>query len=196
MLAITIAAGLLLQAPQDMKPWVDQGFDPSHPGAQVVSGAPELEPAKAWQAVSRKVVAQRAEQKVLAAKEVRSWMPEVLLEPIVLSWARGAAERAEVRILDRDLLVRDHGFGASYQAFLLIQDGAEVSRPDMRQLQRRIDRAERRILVRGGCTAALWALIALAGFWLDRLTRGYMSGRLTLIAAVLGLCAPGIFLLP
>jgi len=43
-----------------------------------------------------------------------------------------------------------------------------------------------------GGTVILWAALALLCGWLDRLTRGYMSGRLRLLFSGVGLGLPAI----
>ena len=48
------------------------------------------------------------------------------------------------------------------------------------------------MLLRGGAVAFAWATLALAVGWFDRLSRGYMTGRLRLLGVLLGVAVPAI----
>ena len=92
------------------------------------------------------------------------------------------------------MIVRDHAFAKSYQGFLLLEepDGAkDVSN----SLGRRLSQATQGFIHRCGAIFALWGMLALGAFWLDRLTRGYMTARLTLLALGLGATGPVLIML-
>lgn len=200
MLLTTVVMGFCLQSPQDMKIWVDRGYDPVQPNAHSVSGSPELTRKAAWASVTERAVRAHDERLAeLAAQtahaESSSWLPEFVVANVVREWSRQQARRIRPEVLDRDLLVREHGFGRSYQAFLLLDalDPNVASRSG--GLSRRLARAERVFLAKCGGTVGLWALLAFVLAWIDRLTRGYMTGRLYLIGAALGVCGPILLVL-
>ena len=192
---LTLAMGLMLQAPQDMKDWVDRGYDGSQPNSAVVAGSPELSRDDAWRSVTRSAVAQRqARLESLAVAQVAAhspgWLPDFVTERAVRAWSGEQMQGYRLRVLDRDLLVRDHGFGRSYQAFLLLDKAEPGVARGSESLMDRLARARERFVLKCGGVAGWWGLLALLALWLDRLTRGYMTGRLYVLGAGLGLVAP------
>jgi hypothetical protein len=109
---------------------------------------------------------------------------------VIRGWTGEELQRHKPRVLDSDLLVRDHVYGQSYQAFLLLDAGDLETAANSAQLTRRLAREERRFLLKCGGTVGWWGVVAAMIFWLDRLSRGYMTGRLVGIGAVLGVAVP------
>ena len=200
MLLTTVLMGLCLQSPQDMKTWVDRGYDPGEPNAHSVSGTPELTRKAAWASATKRAVQDHDERLAELAGDTAnattsSWLPEFVVAKVVREWTREQTRRTRPKVLDRDLLVREHGFGRSYQAFLLLDELDPSVASRSRGLSRRLAKAERMFLAKCGGTVGLWALLALVLAWIDRLTRGYMTGRLYLIGAALGVCGPILLVL-
>ena len=92
------------------------------------------------------------------------------------------------------MIVRDHSFAKSYQGFLLLEE-PDAMKTVPRSLGARLSSAKEGFIRRCGAIGALWGLLALAAFWLDRLTRGYMTARLALLALVAGAAGPVIIML-
>ena len=193
---LTVALFFCLQTPQEIKPWVAQGQDPTSANAYTLSGTTELSAHEAWSSVTQRVVDdQRERLRDLAAKQAEAtgswWLPRCFRERAVQSWAEEQLRRYKPRVLDRELQTREHGgIGRSYQAFLLLEDVDAGTVTRTRGLARSLEREERRFLARCGGTVGLWGLLALVLGWIDRITRGYMTGRLWLIGGLLGLCGP------
>lgn len=192
---LTVAMGLLLQGPQDMKDWVDRGYDGSQPNASVIAGAPELSRDEAWASATRRAVEDRHGRIVRLATDQASaqspaWLPGFVRERVVRQWTGEQMQNYRLRVLDRDLLVRDHGFGRSFQAFLLLDKVDPAWATGSRILMDRLERARERFVLNCGGVVGWWGLLALFVLWIDRLTRGYMTGRLYALGTGLGLVAP------
>ncbi|MHC4514894.1 MAG: hypothetical protein ACYTGW_11345 [Planctomycetota bacterium] len=208
MLALTLATMTLVQAPQApqtpetpraMKLWVDQEGDPTRPDSYVVSGLPELSRKAAWESAMMRAREERQER--LAAvgwryleQHVPVWLPAFVSERVLDEWCAEQGHRQGLEELDRDMIVRDHAFTRSYQGFLLLEEPGSISAVP-RSLERRLGRAKEGFVRRCGAVCALWGMLALAAFWLDRLTRGYMTMRLALLALAAGVAGPFIIML-
>jgi hypothetical protein len=202
MLALTLVTIMLVQAPQEpqaVKAWVDQAGDPSRPDSYVVSGLPELTRQAAWQ--SARVRAAEGRQERLAAagqrylqQHVPVWLPAFVGDRVLREWRIEEGRREPVAELDREMIVRDHAFAKSYQGFLLLEE-PDVTDAVARSLGPRLSNAARGFLRRCGAVGVLWALLALGAFWLDRLTRGYMTARLGVLAVVAGVAGPVLIML-
>jgi hypothetical protein len=202
MLALTLVTMMLApapQAPQAMKAWVDQDGDPGRPESYVVSGLPELSRKAAWDSARARAREQRQER--LAATGRRyleqrapAWLPAFVTERVLEEWCLEMGRQHQPAEVDREMIVRDHAFAKSYQGFLLLEDQA-APRAMSGSLGQRLNRATRGFLHRCGAIGALWGILALAAFWMDRLTRGYMTARLTLLALALGAAGPVLLML-
>ena len=192
---LTVAMGLVLQAPQDMKDWVDRGYDGTQPNSAVVAGTPELSRSEAWRSASLRAIEQRQDQlKAFASARLAvagdSWIPDFVTQQAVRAWSGEQMEGYRLRVLDRDLLVRNHGFGQSFQAFLLLDRGVPGARHGAQALEQCLADARAKFTFQCGGVLGWWGLMALLAFWLDRLTRGYMTGRLFVLGSGLALLAP------
>ena len=199
MLLMTVAVGLLLQSPQDMdmKNWVDRGFDPAQPNAYTVAGTPELARKDAWDVAERHALEDHhGKLRDLAETQVEAgssgWLPGFVRDRVVTDWTREQMRRVQPKVLDRDMIVRDHGFGRSYQAFLLIDEIATGQLQRRGGLARRLKAEEERFVMKSGAMVGLWGLLALFVMWIDRLTRGYMTKRLYALGTLLALAGPAL----
>jgi hypothetical protein len=202
MLLMTVAMGLLLQNPQhpETKNWVESGHDAARPGTYTISGPPELSREEAWVAAQRNAFEDHANRvrevaDVQAAAISSKWLPEFVRERVVTEWARKRLARAEPKILDREFIVRDHGFGLSYQAVLLLDGVNQKTLRKRSGLADLLADEEQRFVVKFGGMLGLWGLLALVMTWIDRLTRGYMTKRLYAIGALLALIGPACLVL-
>ena len=200
MLALTLALTMLAQSPQEMKSWVDQDGDADRPNAHVVSGMPELTPKEAWDSANARVREQRQERLVEAGRrylerEAPAWLPDFVGNRVLREWCTEQGSRPSDEILDRDLLVRDHDFTRSYQGFLLVEERRGLVNASPRSLERKLRSAQGAFIRRCGATCMFWGLLALGAWWLDRLTRGYMTVRLRLLALAGGVVGPVLIML-
>ncbi len=198
MFGLLVACALSLQAPQHAvtASWVDDGVDPSRPNAVTYTGTVELTPAEAFTAAktrAEELTRQRLRTYgAKAAEEVSPfWLPQFVRNQQIDRWVDRQLRREPPAVLDRDDVIRDHGFGKSFQTKLLV-DSPEPSARALRRLSHRIDGAGELFLAKCGGTVVFWGVLALVFWWLDRLSRGYMSGRLFLLAASLGISVPGV----
>lgn len=163
--------------------------------AVAVRGATELSASEAFQSArsaalehADSVWRQRADR---LAEQVRPiWLPQIFCDRAVTQWlARHAPER-DLLVVDREDREREHEFGRSYQTTLWVaEDPAEVARGET-QLRRELHRARTFAVTLGGGTVGLWAVLAFLVGWVDRLSRGYMTGRLWTCALLVGATAP------
>ncbi len=199
MLAVTLTCALLIQQPLTPN-WVATGVDHERPSATVVRGTAELDPARAYETAHREAVSRlrerceaRAEQ--LIQEAAPAWLPTFVTDQEVRRWLARMDLEDGLRILDRADRERQHDFGLSYQTSLLVaEDSSFLSRAE-RRLGQQLRRAEKTFVVRSGVTLGLWIFLALGVFWLDRLSRGYMTGRLSLLALAIGAGAPVVLFL-
>lgn len=165
-----------------------------------VQGAPELTRTAAVESARAEVDVvlrarwqQRAER--LVGENRPFWMPRVLVEREVARWLGRTAVDRQVQIVDREDRVREHEFGRSYQTTLWIEEQAGDVLASRRGLQRLLERAADRLLLGAGGTVLFWALLIVVIGWLDRLSRGYMTGRLYTIGFSVGAVVPSLALL-
>jgi|RhiMethySRZTD1v2_1073278.scaffolds.fasta_scaffold736083_2 hypothetical protein len=128
-------------------------------------------------------------QRVLAEQRP-FWLPAVFAQTAVDRWLSHQSFEQVLQIVDREDKVREHDFGQSFQTTLWVaEDPRQVAGSD-RQLRRELQQVQRRTLAVSGGTVVFWAVMAFALGWLDRLSRGYMTGRLRLIGLLLGTAVP------
>lgn len=213
MLALTVVTLTLVQAPQapqqalqasqgvsqGIKAWVEQAGEPGRPDSYVVSGLPELSRKAAWESARARAYEDRRER--LAAtgqryleQHVPFWLPTFVSDRVLREWQVDQDRRQQLHELDREMIVRDHAFARSYQGFLLLEE-PDTMKSMSASLGRRLGSACRGFIHRCGAICALWGMLALAAFWLDRLTRGYMTVRLALLALVAGAVGPVLIML-
>lgn len=165
--------------------------------AVAVRGTAELTSAAAYGAARAAAVLhqkaqwrERGDRLVVENRPV--WLPKHLADRAVDRWIAMQAEESMLRVVDREDRERDHEFGKSYQTTLWIcEDQANVTRGE-KALRRELDQTRRRTVVLAGGTVGLWAVLAFAVHWIDRLSRGYMTGRLRVLGLMVGVAVPSL----
>jgi hypothetical protein len=189
-------AALLLLTCSSLSP----AQDPSVGGAVPVRGEPELTQVEAHASARRKVdelVRMRLEERAdrAVARAVPFWVPAPYAARTVDRWIDEAGSSAAFAIVDQDVQRREHEFGASFQTTLWIGEEPRQIEQAERRLQQRLRALERATAVRYGGSVAIWLLLAVLVGWLDRMSRGYMTGRLRAIGLFAGLAIPAVFFL-
>ena len=187
MLAILLSTCFCCQPPQEPQ------F--SMASAVAVRGDAELTPAAALASAQlrvdehvRTVWQERAERTVGRLRPF--WLPALLTEGAVERWIADLPVRRVVRLVDREDRERMHEFGNSYQTTLWIAEDPRAVQQGEQRLRAELRRLERSTVARCGGVAAGWVALALVLGWLDRLSRGYMTGRLLVIGLLAGASMP------
>ena len=165
--------------------------------AALVRGSAELTPAAAFAsaqdaaaAYMRQIWRERGER---IAREVRpAWMPLVVCERTVERFLSAQDARAQFAVVDREDRVREHEFGSSYQTTLWVAENDGAAARGERKLRASISELRMHAIAFLGGTAAWWAALMFLVGWFDRLSRGYMTARLVVIASALGLLVPSL----
>jgi hypothetical protein len=165
--------------------------------AVAVAGETELSPAAALQSARaevdthlRDVWRQRAERSVLARRPF--WLPAPVADRAVERWLHELPTEQLTHVVDRDDRVREHEFGSSYQTTLWVTEDARTAAKLEQRLRSLLPRLVRDTAVRLGGIAAAWTVLVVGLGWLDRLSRGYMTGRLRLLGLTLGVAVPAL----
>jgi hypothetical protein len=215
MLVLTISLAMLLQgasleSAQDglaraQEPataeWVEAGGDERWPAASVVRGPVELTPqeadaAAAGEAMGRILDAVRTRGAASAEAVSPAWLPNFVRSRAVSRWLAGLDTNAIVNVVDRARQERDHGGGErSYRTALLVEPRMDRVERELGRLHRIVRVEARTFTTKCLGIVAFWVALALAYSWLDRASRGYMTWRLRLLGAVVGLTMPTILLL-
>lgn len=160
-----------------------------------VRGDTELSPADAMASAElrvdehiRSLWQERAKR--AASRQSPFWMPQVLTDKTVRRWLGDLPVRRLIKQVNRDEKERVHEFGNSYQTTLWITEDQEMVERSERQLRAELHRLESSTAVKAGGVATGWVFLALLFGWLDRLSRGYMKGRLCAIGVIGGLLVP------
>lgn len=192
MLALLLSTCVACSAPQEPQ------F--SQVEAVAVRGDTELTPAEALASAQmrvdehvRTVWKERAER--AANRQVPFWMPDIMVEQTVRQWLADLPVKRLVASVDREDRERIHEFGNSYQTTLWIAEDKNLVQSGESRLRRELHRLERSTAVKAGGVAAGWVFLALVLGWLDRLSRGYMTGRLRAIGVLGGLLMPAALFL-
>ncbi|MBL8747687.1 MAG: hypothetical protein JNK78_00900 [Planctomycetes bacterium] len=165
--------------------------------AVAVRGEPELSPAAALSSARQKAAEHVLEQwrhraDLALGVERPFWLPEVLAEPQVRRWLADLPLERMVVQVDREDRERVHEFGNSYQTTLWVAEDPRVVDQHGRLLRSQLRRLERTVAVRYGGVVGAWVLLGLGIGWLDRLSRGYMTGRLRLLGLLAGVAIPAV----
>jgi hypothetical protein len=187
MLALLLSTLIACPAPQEPR------F--SDVEAVAVRGDTELNPADALASAQmrvdehvRAVWQDRAER--TASRQLPFWMPAMMSENTVRRWLADLPVQRLVSRVDREDRERVHDFGNSYQTTLWIAEDPKMVQRGESRLRAQLRYLERSTAVKAGGVAAGWVFLALLLGWLDRLTRGYMTGRLRTIGVLGGLLMP------
>lgn len=192
MLATLLTAVSMLQDPLAV------ASSASSPQAVVeVRGAIELDAAAAFASAREAVVdhAQRLWQERaarLAAQQLPGYMPDLFVQQALQRFLQQAGVERTVQLVGRDDREREHEFGSSWQTTLWVAEDPRAVAACERLLRANLRRAEREVLWKSGGTVVFWAVLGIALGWLDRLSRGYMTGRLRLLGLVLGAAVPAV----
>ncbi|MCA8975549.1 MAG: hypothetical protein KDC98_12575 [Planctomycetes bacterium] len=186
MLAALLATTLITATPQQPQPVAD---------AVAVCGEAELSAAEAFASASRKAedhLRERWEARVerTVAQRRPFWLPECLVAGWGQRWLADLPLSRLARVVDREDKERVHDFGNSYQTTLWVAEDPGFVESGQRNLQAALRRLERTTAIKYGGIVAGWALLALIIGWLDRLSRGYMSGRLRVLGLACGVAFP------
>lgn len=198
--ALPLVLVLFAQDLAAQKSWSTRGEAPEVADARVVTGSPELKPELARQSAIDQALEdlreiRRQRGMAIAAAHAPGWIPDRVNERVVQRWLGRQDLRSCLEILDQDQKVRDHGFGQSYQASLLVRTNAKKNAEADQVLGWEVERATRRFKQGLGIAAGGWVALAFLVSWLDRLSRGYMTARLWSLAALVGVALPvGLFL--
>lgn len=125
-----------------------------------------------------------------ASRQLPFWMPEMMSENTVRRWLADLPVQRLVSRVDREDRERVHEFGNSYQTTLWIAEDPKMVQRGESRLRAQLSYLERSTAVKAGGIAAGWVFLALLLGWLDRLSRGYMTGRLRAIGVLGGLLMP------
>ncbi len=165
--------------------------------AVAIRGTTELSAAEAYAAAKSAVAdyvrnrwTERGERELVDRRPF--WLPAPLAQQAVQRWLVQQPIDSAVRIVDREDITREHEFGQSFQTTVWIAEDARAVANGERQLRRELGLVKRRTLVTSGATVGFWAVLGLVLSWLDRLSRGYMTGRLRLIGLLLGVAVPAL----
>ncbi|MBI5853131.1 MAG: hypothetical protein HZB39_19140 [Planctomycetes bacterium] len=123
------------------------------------------------------------------------WLPVPVARVLVADWIARQDPRDALEIVDRDRTVRDHGSFASYQTELVVRHDQKALDRLLAGLRSELRRRGVTLAYVAGGTAGLWSFLVLAYWWLDRVSRGYMSWRLRFLFAGMGVAAPGLAML-
>lgn len=186
MLATLLALSLVSVAPQQPVAALA--------AAVAVRGDAELDPATAFASARRKAethVRDRWRERAHRTFEQRPfWLPEFLSREAERRWVNNLPVQEMVQLVDREDRERVHEFGNSYQTTLWVaEDDRHVQRRE-RELRGELRRLERATALKLGGITATWTVLALLLVWLDRLSRGYMTGRLCVIGLLAGGAVP------
>lgn len=165
--------------------------------AVAVRGDAELSPAAALASAKARVDdhvldlwRERAER---ALEQQRPfWVPSVLADQAVRRWLADLPLARMAEIVDREDRRREHSFGSSWQTTLWVAEDARQHERGAQRLRQTLRALERTTALKYGGIAAGWTFVVVALGWLDRLSRGYMTGRLRAVGALALAAIPAI----
>jgi hypothetical protein len=195
MIATALSCVLFAQAPMAALAVADPSGAASE--AIAVRGDAELTPAAAYDSARTRAELHLQERwlergRRLVVEQRPFWLPSLLAERAVARWLAGSPASEGMRIVDRDDRKREHEFGSSWQTTLWVAEDPRHVAHGERALRRELERVQQRTLLVSGGTVAFWAGLLFVLAWLDRLSRGYMTGRLRLVGLVLGAAVPAV----
>lgn len=165
--------------------------------AVAVRGDAELDPAAAYASARRKAEehvrelwTERAERAVEGQRPF--WLPDLVAREAVRRWLADLPVDRLVRFVDREDRERDHEFGSSFQTTLWVAEEPRLVQQSERLLKRELRQLERTTAVKYGSVVAGWVVLVLLVGWMDRLSRGYMTGRLRLLGLLCGVAFPAL----
>lgn len=173
---------------------------PAAAAAVAVRGDAELSAAEALASARRRaeehvraVWRERAERE--AALRRPGWLPVALTERAVDRWVAELPVERLFDEVDRDQRERAHEFGRSYQTTLWVTEPAARAGAVRRELRSVLRGSERAAALKAGAVVAGWLALGLLLSWVDRLSRGYMTGRLCALGALGAASLPAVLFL-
>ncbi len=130
----------------------------------------------------------RAERAVAAQRPF--WLPELLTDQVVRRWLADLPSTQLVHVVDREDRERDHEFGRSWQTTLWVAEDRQQQQRTEQRLRRALRAVEHETAWKYGGIAVGWTVLVFGLGWIDRLSRGYMTGRLRVAGLLLGLAVP------
>jgi hypothetical protein len=192
MLEILLTASLAIVSPQG----------PNVVGADAVAvrGDTELSPAEAFASARRRAEDHVREQWLERAAHAVAlrrpfWLPQALADRAVQTWLADLALDECLRLVDREDRERTHEFGNSYQTTLWVAEEPRSVQQGECDLRQRLRQLERTTAAKFGGIAAAWVALVAAIAWLDRLSRGYMTGTLRVLGLLAGAALPAFLFL-
>ena len=168
--------------------------------AVAVRGTPELSAREAFAAARDAAAAEGRSRWLrrseLIAEELRpAWIPHAVTDRALQRELERQDLAASLRVVDREDRSREHEFGTSWQTTLWVaEDQAFVQRVESRLRRAMLDLRGHALAFLLG-TAGLWAVLAVAVGWFDRLSRGYMTTRLCALGIAFGVAVPSLVFL-
>jgi len=166
-------------------------------GAVAVRGDAELTPAAAFASARRKAEdylrdqwQERADR--TSAVERPFWLPEPLVTRTVERWIGDLPVERALRLVDREDRERTHEFGNSYQTTLWVAEEPRIVEHAERTLRQRMRQLERTTALKYGGIAGGWVVLTVLLGWIDRLSRGYMTGRLRCVGLLGAIAIPAV----
>jgi hypothetical protein len=198
MFALLLTCCLFAPAPQGASALAGDPVAP-RAAAVAVSGEAELTPFEALASAESRVEEHvrrrwRARADRLAARHRPFWMPTALAERASSRWLADLPVERLVAQVDRTDRERVHEFGNSYQTTLWVAEVPEAVARGERGLRAALRELERATALKAGGVAAGWVVLALLCSWVDRLSRGYMTGRLRAIGLLGGALLPAVLM--
>lgn len=192
MLEVLLSSCLYAVVPQEPAPVMAE--------AVAVRGDAELSPAEAFASARRKAedhVRERWEDRAerALAGQRPFWVPEFIATQDLRRWLADLPIEKQLRLVDREDQEREHEFGNSYQTTLWVAEEPRSVQSGERQLRRRLSDLERTTALKYGGVAASWVVLALLVGWIDRLSRGYMTGRLRVLGLASAVAVPTVLFL-
>ena len=171
--------------------------EPLAAGAVAVRGDAELSPAAALASARTKVEdhvrdlwRERAERELERRRPF--WLPQLVADGALRRWLADLPVGRMVAVVDREDREREHDFGSSWQTTLWVAEDPRVQQRSEHRLRHELRALERSTAYRVGGIAAGWTLLLLGLGWLDRLSRGYMTGRLWCAGLLAGVAVPAV----
>ncbi len=190
MFALLLTACLSVPAPQG------PSTAPSPVQAAVaVRGDAELTPADALASAEARVeehVRRRWRDRAAAAslRHRPFWMPAALTDHATSRWLAELPVKQLVAQVDRADRERVHEFGNSYETTLWVAEVPGAVQRGEHQLRCVLRDLERDTALKAVGVVSTWFVLALILGWVDRLSRGYMTGRLRAIGLLGGALLP------
>ena len=168
--------------------------------AVAVRGDAELSPAEAFASARRKAedyVRDRWQLRADRACEIERpfWVPEPLTRHAVTRWIGDLPLERSLCLVDRQDQERTHEFGNSYQTTLWVAEEPQTVQRGEHQLRQRLRQLQKATAIKYGGIAAAWVVLGVAIGWIDRLSRGYMTGRLRLLGLLAAVAIPTVTVL-